>query len=232
MNKQGHQKVTFKAYDQKICSEPLPSLDALIPAEHLVRTVNQVVEELNLDKLLEKYPGGGSSAYHPKLLLKAVVYGYVDQQYSSRKIEKALKENINYMWLSGLQKPDHNTISRFRSGILKDTIKEVFSQVLLHLIEGKHVRLKNYHLDGTKIESVANRYTFVWAKQVSSQQQKLLAKIGVLLEEIQAEEERSQEESLEVIVDSARLVEIVNELSSKLVENASAGKVVKKKSRS
>jgi hypothetical protein len=150
---------------------------------------------------------------------------------NTRKIEKALKENINYMWLSGLQTPDHNTISRFRSGVLKDTVKEVFSQVLVQLIEGKHVRLNNYHIDGTKIESVANRYTFVWAKQVSKQQQKLLDKIKVLLEEIQAEEERSEEETPDLVIDSARLVEIVNELSAKLVENTTADKGVKKKSR-
>lgn len=229
MNRQGHQKVTFKAYDQGVCWVPLPSLETMIPSGHLVREVNRAIEGLNIDKLLEMYPGGGSSAYHPKMLLKAVIYGYVDQQYSSRKIEKALKENINYMWLSGLQTPDHNTISRFRSGVLKDTVKEVFSQVLVQLIERKHVRLNNYHIDGTKIESVANRYTFVWAKQVSKQQEKLLGKIKVLLEEIEAEEERSEERTPDIVLDSARLVQIVNELSAKLVENTTVDKAVKKK---
>jgi len=234
MNKQGHRKVTFKPYDQSLCSSPMPSLESMIPPGHLVREVSQVIDKLNLDEIVS-YPGGGSSTYHPKMLLKALIYGYVDQQYSSRRIEKALKENINYMWLSGLQTPDHNTISRFRSGVLKDKIKDVFSQVLLQLIEGKYVRLSNYHIDGTKIESVANRYTFVWAKQVSNQQGRLLTKIGVLLDQIEAEEDLSQLEALKnkegQELDIARLQQLVEELNSKMEADPKENKSFKKKSK-
>jgi len=84
--------------------------------------------------LLNAYEGGGASNYHPKMLLKALIYGYIEKLYSSRRIEKALKENVCFMWLCGMQQPDHNTINRFRKGQLKNTVKDVFAQVLLLLI--------------------------------------------------------------------------------------------------
>ena len=63
------------------------------------------------------------------------VYGYLSNQYSSRKIEQAAKQNIYYMWLSAMSYTDHNTINRFRSDRLKGVLKEVFSQVVLLLVE-------------------------------------------------------------------------------------------------
>ena len=56
------------------------------------------------------------------------------------------------MWLSGMSYPDHNTINRFRSDRLNGVLKEVFSQVVLLLVENGHITLKEAYLDGTKIE--------------------------------------------------------------------------------
>jgi len=76
-------------------------------------------------------------------------------------MEAALKESIHFMWLSGMNRPDHNTINRFRSEKLKDVLKDIFAQVVMMLAETGHVSLKDVYLDGTKIEANANRYTFV-----------------------------------------------------------------------
>jgi len=76
----------------------------------------------------KKYKGGGTSSYHPRVLLKVLVYAYLDNTYSSRKIETSLKENIHYMWVSGMSTPDHNTINRFR-GEMKDTEPLHFEQI-------------------------------------------------------------------------------------------------------
>jgi transposase len=141
-------------------------LEELIDPNHPVRVVNQVVDNLNLDSILDKYDGGGCPAYHPRLMLKVLVYGYVTNRYSSRKIEEALQQNIHFMWLSGMSYPDHNTINRFRSDRLKGVLREVFSQVVHLLIDHGHITLKEAFLDGTKIEANANRYTFVWGKAI------------------------------------------------------------------
>jgi transposase len=143
-----------------------PSLEEMIPENHPVRVVNQVIDTIDIDPLLAKYQGGGCSSYHPRLMLKVLIYGYLTNTYSSRKIEEALRQNIHFMWLSGMQYPDHNTINRFRSDRLKDVLKEVFTQVVHLLIESGHVNLKEVYLDGTKIEANANRYTFVWGRSI------------------------------------------------------------------
>lgn len=188
--KKVHNKVVFKSYQQNQMWLLPPSLGELIPSDHIVRLVSEAIDGMDMSKLLKAYEGGGASNYHPKMLLKALVYGYIEKLYSSRRIEKALKENICFMWLCGMQQPDHNTINRFRKGQLKSTVKDVFAQVLLLLIDKGVARIEDYHVDGTKIESVANRYTFVWAKSVAKYKTSLLEKIALLVEEIeQANEE-------------------------------------------
>ena len=135
---------------------------SLLPRTHPVRIVNQVLNKIDIEPLLQKYTGGGSSSFHPRMLLKVLVFAYINNNYSSRKIEAALKENIHYMWLSGMSAPDHNTINRFRSERLKEVLRQVFTQVVMLLAEQGLLNIKELYTDGTKIEASANRYTFVW----------------------------------------------------------------------
>lgn len=168
-----------------------PSLDELIDSNHPVRVVNAMIDRLDLDVLLDQYRGGGASSYHPRMLLKVLIYGYVTNIYSSRRLEACLKESVHFMWLSGMQRPDHNTINRFRGKRLKGVIKEVFTRVVKLLVESGHVSLKRAFTDGTKIEANANRYTFVWGKSIKTNKEKM----AVQLEELwnHAEAVASQE---------------------------------------
>jgi len=193
--KKRHNKVTFKPYEQHQLWLLPPSIGDMIPSNHLARLVNAAIDGLDLESILNTYEGGGCSNYHPRMLLKALVYGYIEKIYSSRKIEKALKENICLMWLCGMQQPDHNTLNRFRNGQLKGTVKDVFAQVLLLLIDQGHVNLNEYHVDGTKMESVANRYTFVWAKNVARYKASVLAKVAALVDQIEQANEEAEAEA-------------------------------------
>ncbi len=168
-----NQKVVFKNY---VTNQPFllpPSLDELIPANHPVRVVNSVIDQIDLSKLLKMYKGGGTSSYHPRMLLKVLVYSYLSNVYSSRKIEAGLQENIHFMWLSGMQQPDHNTINRYRTERLKDVLKTIFGQVVQLLSKSGHLSLKEVYTDGTKIEANANRYTFVWGNSVKHNRHKM-----------------------------------------------------------
>lgn len=236
--KKRHNQVTFKAYEQHQQWLLPPSLEELIPEGHIVRLVSRAIDGMRLEPLLNAYEGGGASNYHPRMLLKVLVYGYIDRLYSSRRIAKAVSENINFMWLSGMQSPDHNTINRFRKGQLKQTVKAVFAEVLLLLIEEGLVRLEDYHVDGTKLESAANRYTFVWAKRVDKDKARLLDKINALLEQIERknEEEESGARQAEAegagegkIVDSARLEQTVQRLNEQLEEDLGRDKKLRRK---
>ena len=105
----------FKPYVMNQAALLPPSYEELIPENHLVRIVNEAVEKIDLNPLLLQYKGGGTSSYHPKMLLKVLVYAYAEKIYSSRRIAKALRENIHYMWISGGSRPDFRTLNNLRS---------------------------------------------------------------------------------------------------------------------
>ena len=88
----------FKPYMMNQVALMPPSYDEKIPADHLVRVVNEAVEKIDLSSLLAQYPGGGRSSYHPQMMLKVLVYAYAEKIYSSQWIAKAMRENIYFMW--------------------------------------------------------------------------------------------------------------------------------------
>ena len=171
-----------------------PSLDELIPADHVVRVVDKAIDKMDIGPLLDTYKGGGTSSYHPRMMLKVIVYGYIQKKYSSRAIAKALREDINFMWISGMNRPDFRTINLFRSSRLKETIDRIFSSILELLLDAGFVKMENYFLDGTKIEANANKYSFVWKRATEKNKIKLQVKIRGLLKEIDEcnEEENSR----------------------------------------
>ena len=170
----------FKDYNQNQTILLPYSFDDLIPEKHPVRVIDQVVDSLNIQPLLKAYSKEGNPGYHPKMLLKVMLYGYMTNIYSSRKIELALRENINFMWLSSMTIVDHNTINRFRSDKLKDSFKEIFKQVVLMLANEGLITLKNIYTDGTKIEAQAGRYTFVWGNSIKTNKSKMLTQLEEL----------------------------------------------------
>jgi transposase len=150
-----------------------PSLEELVPGGHPVRVVNDVLDKVDVTALMQQYKPGGASSYHPRMLLKALVYAYINNIYSSRRIEQALQESIYFMWLTGMSKPDHNTINRFRGQRLQKTLQPIFTQVVLLLCEEGLLSLKDLYTDGTKIEANANRYTFVWGKAIKTSKERI-----------------------------------------------------------
>ena len=215
----------FKEYVQGQVVFLPTDIEAQIPPKHLVRIVNSSIEKMDLSALLAQYKGGGTSSYHPKMLLKVLVYAYTQQIYSSRKIAKALRENIYFMWLSGNQRPDFRTINRLRSEVVQDVIEVIFTSVLELLIEGGYVKLENYFLDGTKIEANANKYSWVWAKSTKRYKQKLQEKVKQLIVQIEqvneAENAEYGERDLEEMgpsepLDSQKLEEKIQELNRRL----------------
>lgn len=172
--------MNFKHYNQRQTALFPYSFDDLISEKHPVRVVDQVVESINIQPLLKAYSKEGNPGYHPKMLLKVMIYAYMSNIYSSRKIELAIRENINFMWLTGMSTVDHNTINRFRSDKLKDSFKEIFKQVVMMLAEEGLISMKQIYTDGTKIEAQAGRYTFVWGKSIKTNKAKMLTQLEEL----------------------------------------------------
>jgi transposase len=186
-------RVVFKRYVQ---NQPMlipPSYEDLVAENHPVRVVNEVMERIDISALERSYKGGGTSSYHPRMLLKVMVYAYLRNIYSSRKIEQALREHVHFMWLAGGARPDHNTISDFRSKRLKGQLKKIFNQVVVLLAEQGVISLKELTLDGTKIEANANRYTFVWGKAIRVSRERIARQLKELweyVEEVYKDEEQ------------------------------------------
>lgn len=173
-------KPVFKAYHQRQVMLLPPSPDELIKPGHPVRTVDEVLSKINIDPLVKKYAGGGAGSYHPGMLLKVLVYAYMNNIYSSRKIEEALEQNIHFMWLSGMSTPDHNTINRFRGARLAEPLKKIFVQVVELLAAEGLLSIRELYTDGTKIEANANRYTFVWGNAIKTNKAKIKQQLDIL----------------------------------------------------
>ena len=135
-------------------------LDVLIPEDDSVRLLSLMMEELDYKKLYEAYSQNGRNpAVPPKILFKILIYAYMNDIWSSRKIELACKRDVNFMWLlEGFKAPDHNTIARFRTGRLEPILDDLFNQFIIKLYENNELELKNLFIDGTKIEANANKY--------------------------------------------------------------------------
>jgi transposase len=173
----------FKPYDQHQMSAFPLDLNELISDNHIVRSISQIIDKLDLTQLLAKYPKMGAASYHPRLLVKLLVYGYINNIYSSRQLEEACKRDIHFLWLTAMSQPDHNTIARFRSNRLtEDGIRPIFKQVVLFLAEAGELHLKEVYTDGTKIESKANKYTFVWERAIKTNKDRMLKQLDELWE--------------------------------------------------
>ena len=185
-------KVIFKSYKENDSLLLPPSLGDLVPQTHPARIVSRVIDHLDISSIESKYKGGGTSCYNPRMLIKVLVYSYMCNTFSGRKIERQLKENIIYMWLSGYSTPDFRTLNLFRSQRLNGGFESIFAQVVELIHREGLVTLDVQYIDGTKIESVANKYTFVWKGAVDTYDERLKTKVDAVLR--QAEKVISSDE--------------------------------------
>ena len=189
-----------------------------IAANHPVRIVNQVVDRLNIDDILSTYKGGGTSSYHPRVMIKILFYSYLNNMYSCRKIACQLEENIYYMWLSGNSTPNFRTINNFRGDKLKGKIQGLFAEMVRLMTELGYVSLDVQYVDGTKIEAAANKYTFVWRGSTEKYKEKLEIKIDSVLKDIDRaiESDKSAEENEAPKISSEALEKKINELNHRI----------------
>jgi len=191
-----------------------------IGINHPVRLVSQIVDRLSIDDILSGYKGGGTSSFHPRVMLKILFYSYFSNVYSCRKIEQLMHENIYFMWLSGNNTPNFRTINDFRGKRLKVKIQDLFAEMVRMMNDLGYVSLDVQYVDGTKIEAATNRYTFVWKGSVEKNKSKLENKIRSVLENIELaiasdnQEENSPSEVMDI--DSGQLRNKIDELDHKL----------------
>ena len=173
----------FKYYEQNQLMIPM-EWKTLIDKDDVVFVLNDLIDNMNIDKLLETYSPLGSSSYNPKMMLKILMYGYIRKRYSSRLIAEAVESDIKFIWLAGGNKPTRNVINSFRKDKMKIIMEDVFVELLVVLERKGYINTEEYFVDGTKIEANANKYTFVWKKAVKKYRAKLQEQVHELMKDI------------------------------------------------
>jgi len=178
-----------KNYSEKMTGYQLSlplDYEVYIPENDSVRLLSHIIERMDLNELYSAYSSlGRKPATKPDNFFKIMVYAYMEERYSTRKIEESCRRDINFMWLlSGDEAPDHTTISRFRKDRLGELMEGLYYQFVKKLAEVGEVKFEDGFLDGTKIEANANRYSFVWKKAVEKNELKMHLKIAGIADEI------------------------------------------------
>ncbi len=137
-----------------------PSLDELLPQDHPARFVAEIVDALNKEDWSElgvdiDGDSMGAPAYHPRALLSVWLYGFMSGVRSCRKLEVACRDQIPYLWLTGWQHPDHNTLWRFYKDH-RQSMRKLFERTVRTAVAMELVDLAIQAVDGTKVSSNAS----------------------------------------------------------------------------
>jgi transposase len=171
----------FKEYQPKQSFLLPPSLDDFIPEDHEVRIISEVVEQIDLSAIRDKYQGGGCPAYNPEMMMKILVYAYSQRVYSSRRIAKELKTDTAFMYLSAMQEPDFRTICNFRSEHAQE-IPMIFVEVIRLCAQLGMVSLGHIAFDGAKLKANASIKQTRDEKGLAQEKARIEAEIKDMLE--------------------------------------------------
>jgi len=181
---------TFRPWDLSQSFLFPPSVLDFVPSNHLAHFVRDLVrEELDLSPILSKYTEErGYPPYHPALMTALLLYAYSQAIYSSRKIEKACYERLDFMAVTAMSKPDHATISEFRRVHMKE-LQPLFVQVLKLCQEAGLVKLGHVALDGTKVKANASKRKAMSYARMVEEEKKLNEEVRRWLDEAEREDE-------------------------------------------
>ena len=165
-----------------------------LPDDHLAYFISDVVDQLDLSSITARYEGErrGGPPYHPRMMVKVLLYGYCVGVASSRRIAQRLHEDIAFRVLAANNTPDFRTISDFRKDHL-GALAGLFLQVLAFCQRAGLVKLGHVALDGTKVRANASRHKAMSYRRMKEKEEQLAAEVAELLrraQEVDDEEDR------------------------------------------
>jgi len=185
-----------------------------LPPDHLARFVVEVVENLDLSSIVNSYNARGKQAYHPRLLLTLLFYGYATGVFSSRKIERATYDSVAFRYISGDMHPDHDTISTFRKRFLRE-LRALFIQILQIASEMGFLNVGTVSLDGTKVKANASKHTALSWEYANKLEERLKNEVSELLR-------KGEESDNELVLDGLDIPEELSRREDRLAAIAKA----------
>ena len=165
-------------------------IEKIIEISDPVYTFCEVLEHIDLKRYLAvKESRTGRKRYDPEILLKVILFAFMEHGYVSvREIEKLCKTDIRFMWLlQDNDAPSFMTIDNFMNHCLSESIGDIFAEINKYIFGKENVDLDHVYIDGTKLVANANKYSWVWKKSSIKSRKKTFDKVTVLLEEINNE---------------------------------------------
>lgn len=173
-----------KLIQQTKLFEVYASIEEQVPDDARMKLVNALIDKMSLSSVYATYKAGGCPPYDPRCLLKAIIFAFINNTYSSRKIAKQMMYDARYKWLAGGYKPSYRTILRFLSEHMADNLQRVFANIVEILIDKGYIDIATVFVDGTTIESRASRYSIVWRKTVVRNSKNNTEKVKALINQI------------------------------------------------
>lgn len=175
----------FRLVDRETGYLLRPSVDEGLPERHLARFLVEVIDGLDLNRMIGDYRGSGSASYHPQMLLGLLVYGYATGVFSSRKLERATYDSVAFRFIAANDHPDHDTIATFRRRFLKE-IEKLFVEVLQLAREVGGLKMGTIGLDGTKSHANASRHSALSYEHAGKIEAQLKAEVAALMAKAEA----------------------------------------------
>jgi len=183
----------FRSYDQDQPFLLPPSLQDFVDEGHPAHLINDLVEQLDLTDLELRYGNLGQPAYHPRLMVKVILYGFTVGIFSSRKLQRACQENLAFKYLAGMETPAFRTFIGFRQRH-REEMKAVFVQTVKLARSLGLARLGAVALDGTKLEANTSKHKAMSYGRMLEEEKRLKAEIEQLLEMADVTDAQEDEE--------------------------------------
>jgi len=173
--------------ENNIIQMKLPlEVEILINPTDPVVSFKEVMEGVNLSKYLKNDSSEtrGRDGYDPEVLLKIVLFAFMINVRSTRKIESLCRNDIRFMYLSDEARPSHTTICNFINDYLIDEIENISNDIVKYIVEKQNIDTSTVFIDGTKIEAFPNKYTWVWKNACITSRDRQFKHLKVLFQNI------------------------------------------------
>ena len=171
-----------------------PSPREWLPASHLVHFISDTIDQLDLSAIVGQYreSGTGNLAYHPRMMLKLLVYAYSTGVFASRKIAIQIEENVAFRYLAAGHSPSHRTICRFRQEHL-GAFKDLFVQVVQIASASGLAKMRTLAVDGTKMKASASKHSAMSYDRMQKEERRLKKEVAELTKAAQKADEIDDE---------------------------------------